>query len=65
MSKSKSVHKKIGVKRKNNIRRRNEKIRERFNELYESQGVRIDWVFTKLEDEFFLSQRTLQVIITG
>ncbi len=47
------------------IAKRNQKILERFQELYHQQGLRLDQCLEKLEQEFWLSRRTIYDIISA
>jgi hypothetical protein len=51
---------KIVLVRKNNTLARNERIRERFNSLYNTERKRIDDVITILCEEFSLAKSTIE-----
>ena len=42
---------------------RDKRLRERFDELYKKKRLRLDDVMEKLEQEFFISQRTIRGIM--
>lgn len=46
-----------------NLQRRNKVMVQRFNELYKGQQLRLDVVWDRLVDEFFLSKIQIQKIL--
>lgn len=52
-------------KRKANVQKKHEAIRQRFNELYHQQRTRIDDVVTALSEEFYMSTVTIEKILSN
>lgn len=48
------------LKRRENTRKRHEKVRERCNELYNQQRIRWDDVIETLSDEFGIAPSTIE-----
>lgn len=48
-----------------NVRRRNEDIKARYHELYEQERLRIDDCIKKISWEFYLSEKTVERILTS
>ncbi len=50
---------------KNNTRVRNNRIQNRFNQLYNENRMRYDDVINTLCEEFFLSKRRIETVMKG